>query len=265
MASHSKNISGIAALALAASVVGVGALWAGTSALRDSGTTETRSESTDTAESSTTMLPTTTTDGTAPGDNDGDLPLVPPQDPDQPDDSTELDELKKLVRDLGEQVETLAATVATSTDAVAALEKKVGAVVDDVDGIDSRLNKTLSEVKALSGDVASAKLNAAEAKADAADALEKLAGISSTVSTLEKRTSKLNDEGAYSGPVNPSQFTRKLTTADITGNWPLNRVSEKLRTENLEVVGFGCTNDFRYNTVLVVNSFRGVECVRLAK
>ena len=131
-------------------------------------------------------------------------------------------------------------------------------MVDDFDDLDTRVNKGLAAIDGVADDVASAKQ-------DAADALETVTGLSTTVSALERRTSKLNDDGNYSGPVNPSQFTRKLTTSDVTGNWPLNRVSEKLRTDNLEVYGSGCTADYRFNTVLVVNSFRWVECVRIAK
>lgn len=239
----SGNLVGVGLVALAASVVGVGAVWASGSAFfgGDSGTAS-RAE---------------TTDSSVPTDEspDGDLPPVSPDDPGTPDD---LADLKKLVSDLTEQVETLAATVASSVDKVDTMEKKVASVVDDFDDLDIRVNKGLAAIEGVADDVASAKQ-------DAADALETVTGLSTTVAALERRTAKLNDEGNYSGPVNPSQFTRKLTAADVTGNWPLNRVSEKLRTDYLEVWGSGCTADYRFNTVLVVNTFRWVECARIAK
>ena len=239
----SGNLVGVGLVALAASVVGVGAVWASGSAFfgGDSGA----ASRVETADSS---VP----DGEQP---DGDLPPVSPDEPGTPDD---LAELKKLVADLTEQVETLTATVAASADKVDTMEKRLSTVVDDFDDLDTRVNKGLAAIDGVADDVASAKQ-------DAADALETVTGLSTTVSMLERRTAKLNDEGNYSGPINPSQFTRKLTAADITGNWPLNRVSEKLRTDYLEVYGSGCTADYRFNTVLVVNTFRWVECVRIAK
>lgn len=239
----SGNLVGVGLVALAASVVGVGAVWASSAAFfgGDDGV----------ASSAQTV------DSSVPGDEspDGDLPPVSPDDPGQPDD---LAELKRLVADLSGQVESLAASVARSVDKVDTLEKKVASVVDDFDDLDTRVNKGLAAIDSVTDDVATAKQ-------DAADALEQVTGVSGTVAALERRTAKLDDDGNYTGPVNPSQFTRRLTTADITGNWPLNRVSEKLRTDNLEVYGSGCTADFRFNTVLVVNAFRWVECVRIAK
>ena len=128
----------------------------------------------------------------------------------------------------------------------------------EFDDLDTRLNKGLVAIEGVTDDVAAAKQ-------DAADALEAVTGLSTTVGVIERRTAKLSEDGNYSGPINPSQFTRRLTTTDVTGNWPLNRVSEKLRTDNLEVYGSGCSADYRFNTVLVVNSFRWVECLRIAK
>lgn len=239
----SENLVGIGLVALAASVVGVGAVWASGSAFfgGESGAVS-RGE---------------TVDSSVPVDEspDGDLPPVSPDDPNSPDD---LAELKKLVAGLAEQVDTLAATVAASVDRVDTMEKRVASVVGEFDDLDTRVNKGLAAIDGVTDDVAAAKQ-------DAADALEAVTGLSTTVGVLERRTAKLGEDGNYSGPINPSQLTRRLTTADITGNWPLNRVSEKLRTDNLEVYGSGCTADFRYNTVLVVNSFRWLECVRIAK
>lgn len=253
----SGNLVGIGLVALAASVVGVGAVWAtGGAFFGGDGGVASRAG---------------TTDSSVPADDrpDGDLPPVSPDDPGTGDD---LDELKKMVADLSDQVETLSTSVtasvervdtvekllAASAEKVDRAEKKVASVADDFDDLDARVTKGLVAIEGVAGDVATAKQ-------DAADALAQVTSMSATVAVLERRTAKLGEDGNYIGPVNPSQFTRRLTTADITGNWPLNRVSEKLRTDYLEVNGSGCTADFRFNTVLVVNAFRWVECVRIAK
>lgn len=242
----SENALSVAVIALAASVVSVGVVWAGTSALRGGDTVSNgQSEAV-----GSTAPGGAESDGESPGD--GDLPQVPP------DDITDIAELTALVENLGEQVDALARTVATSSDKVNALEKKIATVSGDFDGLESRLSEGLRSIENVGDDVA-------QAKQDAADALARVGGLSSAVSVLERKASKLAEDGNYSGPVNPSQLTRRLTAADISGNWPLNRVSEKLRTEHLEVTGFGCTSDFRYHTVMVVNTFRSLECVRIAK
>lgn len=248
----SGNLIGVGLVALAASVVGVGVVWAGSSALFGA--------------DSVGEARVSTADSSVPADDtpDGDLPPVPP-DGDQPDvppgdpgNSDELDELRQIVSALSDQVEALAATVAASVDKVETLEKNVASVVSEFDDLDSRVNKGLVAIERVTDDVAAAKQ-------DAADALSAVNGLSATVGVIERRTTKLGEDGNYSGPINPSQFTRRLTTSDVTGNWPLNRVSEKLRTDNLEVYGSGCSADYRFNTVLVVNAFRWVECVRIAK
>lgn len=246
MKRFSENALSVALITLAASVVSVGVVWAGTSALLGGDTVPTVQSET----IGTTAPGGDESDGESPGD--GDLPQVPP------DDTTDIAELTALVKNLGEQVDALAKTVATSNDKVDALEKKVATVSGDFDGLESRLSEGLRSIENVGDDVA-------QAKQDAADALAQVGALSSAVAVLERKASKLTEDGNYSGPVNPSQLTRRLTATDISGNWPLNRVSEKLRTEHLEVNGFGCSSDFRYHTVMVVNSFRSLECVRITK
>lgn len=242
----SGNLVGVGLVALATSVVGVGALWAGSSAFFGGG---------DVSRLDTTDSSVPADDQPADDQPDGDAAPVSPDDPANPDD---LADLRALVTDLAEQVEALAATVEASVGKVDTMEKRLASVVDDVDDVDTRVTEASAAIDKLTDDVSTAKK-------DAAEALETVTGVSTIVAVLERRTAKIDDEGDYGGPVNPSQFTRKLTTTDITGNWPLNRVSEKLRTDNLEVTGFGCSTDYRYNTVLVVNAFRWVECTRIAK
>ncbi|MEY2967141.1 MAG: hypothetical protein ACO3RB_00170 [Ilumatobacteraceae bacterium] len=243
----SESLFGVSLFAVAASVVAVGVVWASGSAEQDTVRLS--------AEVVTTLPPGDGPGGDAPDEIDG---TVPPVTPDEPGRGDDIDELTAIVRDLGEQVESLAATVAGSVETVESLEKKVSSVVSEFDGLDARVNEGLAKIDGVGDDVA-------QAKADAAAAVERVGTLTDAVTALQAKTSKLADDGTYTGTVKPSQLSPRLTTNDVSGNWPLNRVSERLRSENIEVNAWGCSTDYRFNTVLVVSAFRQIECVRIPK
>jgi cell division protein FtsB len=228
---------------LASSVLGVGLVWAGVSAFRGG------------ESSATVIVASTVADGDSPDDVDVTLPPVSPDEPDRVD---EIAELTAVVRELGERVEALAATVDGSVGMVESLNKTVASVAAELNGLDTRVTKGLSRIDDLETEVI-------RAAADAIEAKEQVGIVSKAVTALERKAAKLADDGSYTGTVKPSQLSPRLTTNDVTGNWPLNRVSDKLRSEYIEVNAWGCSSDYRFHTVLAVSAFRQVECVRIPK
>lgn len=179
---------------------------------------------------------------TAPGDEedqdggDGDLPGIDPGD--------EIDELRRLVVDLTDQVEKL-------TEVVSAL----GSEVSDVEGVARDAATAAGKVKAIADGAAT----------DAEEAQRVANEVSSRFGVVELRTSKLNDEGVYLGAINPNQLSRRMTPADITGNWPLDRVTGDLEARYLLLPFSGnCSTRYGFYSVLVGDPFRRLACERIA-
>ena len=179
---------------------------------------------------------------TAPGDEedqdggDGDLPGIDPGD--------EIDELRRLVVDLTDQVEKL-------TEVVSAL----GSEVSDVEGVARDAATAAGKVKAIADGAAT----------DAEEAQRVANEVSSRFGVVELRTSKLNDEGVYLGAINPNQLSRRLTPADMTGNWPLDRVTGDLEAKYLLLPFSGnCSTRYGFYSVLVGDPFRRLACERIA-
>lgn len=179
---------------------------------------------------------------TAPGDEedqdggDGDLPGIDPGD--------EIDELRRLVVDLTDQVEKL-------TEVVSAL----GSEVSDVEGVARDAATAAGKVKAIADGAAT----------DAEEAQRVANEVSSRFGVVELRTSKLNDEGVYLGAINPNQLSRRMTPADMTGNWPLDRVTGDLEAKYLLLPFSGnCSTRYGFYSVLVGDPFRRLACERIA-
>lgn len=179
---------------------------------------------------------------TAPGDEedqdggDGDLPGIDPGD--------EIDELRRLVVDLTDQVEKL-------TEVVSAL----GSEVSDVEGVARDAATAAGKVKAIADGAAT----------DAEEAQRVANEVSSRFGVVELRTSKLNDEGVYFGAINPNQLSRRMTPADMTGNWPLDRVTGDLEVRYLLLPFSGnCSTRYGFYSVLVGDPFRRLACERIA-
>ena len=179
---------------------------------------------------------------TAPGDEedqdggDGDLPGIDPGD--------EIDELRRLVVDLTDQVEKL-------TEVVSAL----GSEVSDVEGVARDAATAAGKVKSIADGAA----------ADAEEAQRVANEVSSRFGLVELRTSKLNDEGVYFGAINPNQLSRRMTPADMTGNWPLDRVTGDLEARYLLLPFSGnCSTRYGFYSVLVGDPFRRLACERIA-
>lgn len=222
--------------ALAMSIVAVGVVWAGSAALRASNPFV-----------STTQ--TTSPDGGDNGENPGDpeSPIdMPGIDPDD-----DIAELRRAVTELTAIVEDLRETLS-----------KVG---DDVDDLDQRTIEALEESKKASKAADDAATDAAAVKGTADEAKRVAEDAASVVSTVTARTSQLDDNGVYTGKLNPNQLSRKLTPTDLSGDWPLTRVVGDLRAEHLIINSFGCSSRYGYNTVMSIDPFRRVECLQIPK
>jgi hypothetical protein len=168
-------------------------------------------------------------------DNDGDLPGIDPGD--------DIDELRRLVVDLAAQVKELSGVIST-----------LQSDVEDVEDVARKAADGIDKVKSIADDAAS----------DAADAQRVANDVSSRFSVVESRTSKLTEEGLYSGVINPNQLSRKLSPADMTGNWPLNRVTGELETKFLLLPFSGnCSTRYGFYSILVSDSFRRLGCERI--
>lgn len=188
-----------------------------------------------TSENSSTVA-TVTVPGDGEEGEDGDVPGIIPGD--------EIDELRRLVEDLTNQVETLTGTIATLQSDVADAER------------------VAREAASAAGKVKSIADGAA---ADADEARRVANEVSTRFGVVELRTSKLNEEGIYSGAINPSQLSRRLTPADMTGSWPLDRVTGEMETKHLLLPFSGnCSPRFGFYSVLVSDPFRRVACERVA-
>jgi hypothetical protein len=154
-----------------------------------------------------------------------------------PDDSLPPSEVLELINEL--------------TVTVAELEEKVDAYESDIQAARSDAAKARAAADAAVADTATATAAANDAKA--------------RVAQFEKRLSKLNDEGVYTGTVTPAQLSRRLAPADINGDWPLDRTSGELNGDKVKVSGSNCWSDYRYNIFVVPETFRGLTCFRVLK
>jgi hypothetical protein len=122
---------------------------------------------------------------------------------------------------------------------------------DDLSAVLARLESLESRVTELT-----AQLDAALIRIDEAVA---------TVAGYGAKVSQLSDTGVYSGPLRPGQITPKLKPQDLLGDWPLDRTSGKLTTDQLSIAVNGCSSSSRYYSVLTLTNFRQFTCIRIPK
>ena len=202
MRRFTSNMVGTSLIAVALSILTVGVVWAGSSAMQIF-----VDDSTDTS------VPT-----------EGEVPELTPGDPLSPEELTAL---------------------------VLELSTKVDELQEKVDAYES--------------DIAAARELATKATA-AADAATVAAQDAKTqVTSVVKRTSKLTEEGVYTGTITPNQLSRKLTASDLSGDWPLDRTNGELNGEKIKVSGSSCWTDYRYNIFVTPDTFRGLTCLKVLK
>lgn len=147
-----------------------------------------------------------------------------------PHDSVTIKDLYDMVTDLSEQVETLESVREDQALTISELEKTVKK-------LSTQLQTTNDNVQTLSDSIVA----------------------------LEPKLSKLNAEGIYTGSITPSQMTRKFTTDEIYGDWPLERTKGQLATSALKMEFGSCYPDSRNNAFLTVDVWRSITCTRIPK
>jgi hypothetical protein len=221
-----SSLVGTSLLAVALSIVVVGAVWAGSSARQIFVN--------DPSETIETTVPT-----------EGELSdLIP-------DDSLPPSEAIDLIKELAATVDEL--------------EEKVDAYESDIKAARAEAAKAKAVADAATEKVDTAVEEAAIAIKNAAAAMAAANEAKAQVALFEKRLSKLTDEGVYTGTVTPAQLSRRLSPSDINGDWPLDRTNGELTGDKVKVSGSSCWSDYRYNIFIVPETFRGLTCLKVLK
>lgn len=205
MRRFTSNMVGTSLIAVALSILTVGVVWAGSSAMQIF-----------------VNDPTESTDTTVP--TEGEVPEL------SPGDALSPEELTAMVHELVTKVDEL--------------QEKVDAYESDITAARELATKATASADA-------ATIAAQDAKTQA--------------TSVVKRTSKLNEEGAYTGTITPNQLSRKLTATDLNGDWPLDRTTGELGGEKIKMNGSSCWSDYRYNVFVTPDTFRGLNCLKVLK
>lgn len=221
-----SNVAGAGGFSVAVAILVVGLVAAVTSAQQDT---------------SRTGAVTVTTDSVVDGGDDE----VPPPESESPSTPEErLDDIEARL----DQLDELTADLADRSDERDAITDKLKSTVEgmksDVDDVRGGIKSMKSEISTLGS---------------------QLSALSTAVEALTTKTSKLNADGTYTGGVDPSQLTRRLTPTDLNGQWPLDRTTGTLDINKVGTPTFGCYGDSRYNVFMSVDVFGRYACVKVLK
>jgi TolA-binding protein len=241
MARHQKffsasNFLGMSLIAVAISVALVGVVWASSSAL-DRQQNSTASTSSGSAQSS-----------------DADV-INAPDSSDSSSGTTPNNDYERRVQELADRLE------ATVKD-VDNLANQMEDVEENAVTQDTRLTQLVTELADVKSDVKSLRKDI--------DGLKTTFGglddrVSSLAALVARKTSALDDDGKYTGSIGPSQISPQLRVADISGNWPMNRTTGDLEVSRLNSDLSWCSADSRNYSVLSVDAFRRIACLRIPK
>jgi outer membrane murein-binding lipoprotein Lpp len=131
--------------------------------------------------------------------------------------------------------------------------------------LSTKVDELQEKVDAYESDITAARESATKATAAADAATDAAEDAKTQVTSVVKRTSKLNEEGVYTGTITPNQLSRKLTASDLSGDWPLDRTNGELNGEKIKVSGSSCWTDYRYNILVTPDTFRGLTCLKVLK
>ena len=191
-----------------------------------------------------TQTSTTTNDDSTSDDNETD-------DDSQPSDvdpTSDIEQLFARVDEISAQIDTLGSNV----DDTSTIAREAKAAVRTISG----------EVDTLKGDLVAAVADIGKMKQDLAVAIDQIGNLTELVG---RKLVKINNDGNYTGSVAPAQIAPQLRTSDIVGDWPLGRTTDYLDASKVNVDFGGCNSDYRYNTVLSVDPFRRLQCLRLPR
>jgi len=228
-----SNLVGTSLFAVALSIVAVGVVWAGSAARQVIVN--------DSSETIETTVPT-----------EGEIPdLIP-------DDSLPPSEVIELVKELVATVNELEEKVDAYESDIKAARTEAAKAKAAADSATEKIDTAVEEAAIAIRDAAAAMTAADEAKSLAIEAKNQSA-------QFERRLSKLNDEGVYTGTISPAQLSRRLVATDINGDWPLERTNGELNGDKVKVNGSNCWSDYRYNVFIVPETFRGLTCLKVLK
>lgn len=222
----SPRLFSVSFLTVAISILIVGVVWASSAALQPS---------TNDATDVTTSLPSGDSDNSSEENND---------DASGGAQDSELEELRQRVAALSDDVDKLSGIISV-------MQAKINTVEEVAEKATSVANKSKSVADA--------------AALDATEALELAKKSEDRLAIVEVRTSKMNDSGDYTGVIAPSQLSRKLTPTDLSGDWPLDRVTGDLEAKHILMQFAGnCSERYGFYSVLITDGFRRIQCARIA-
>lgn len=225
----SSRFASVSFLTMAISSLIVGVVWASTAALQSSTT-------------DTTLVTSTVPSNDE--DNDENDEERNNEDTAGGNPDSEIEDLRRRVTALSEQVEGL-------TEIVSTMKIKI----DSVEDIADKATSTANKIKSV----------ADSAAIDATAALELAKKSDERLTVVEVRTSKMDDAGDYTGTITPGQLSRKLTPTDLSGDWPLDRVTGDLEVKHILMqFSSNCSERYGFYSVLITDGFRRIQCARIA-
>ena len=181
---------------------------------------------------------------------------------DDPNSSPEEITIPPSSTDVNERLNALSDRIDQASREITELSDQLTAIEAISESNEQQISKLSSEIDAL-------KIEIAEAVDDIRMTRRTVEGLNEKVSALasvvETKTLFINDEGKYTGGINPSQITPQLKVSDIIGKWPLDRTEGDLDVSKLYSDLFSCTSDFRTHAVISVDTFRRMTCLRIPK
>jgi CBS-domain-containing membrane protein len=227
-----NNVIGISIAALAISVVLVGFVWAGTSALE-------RQQS----QSPSAVMGISQDEQ---GSQDTSVPIS---------DGSSNSDFDKSLQELTERLDAAIQDVTDLSQRIIDAEK-----LSEIS--DTRITQLNSQVSVISADIQLLRDEITVLKKDLG-ALD--SRIEDLVLLVTKKTSAIDDEGRYVGVIAPSQISPQLRVVDIVGNWPMNRTTGDLNLGRMISDLSWCSADSSNYSVLSVDPFRRLACTRIPK
>ena len=145
----------------------------------------------------------------------------------------------------------------------------VEARLDDLEGLTASLSDRTGSLETaterINGVLDQLRATVKDLRTDITSYGARIDGLVASVEAIVAKTSRLNADGTYTGQVDPSQLSRKLTPADVNGQWPLDRTTGTLDIARLGTPTFGCYGDSRYNVFMGVDVFGKYTCIKVLK
>ncbi len=223
-----NNVFAISLLAIAGSVVLVGVVWAGSTALERQ--------------------------------QNQFISISPDSDVDLPDDASSDDSV--IEGNYEQRISELEQTLDVLLEDSADLFVRLTDIEKSSDSLNAQIVQLQSDVSDVQVKIQSALIEIDELKKVISGVDNRLSDLAALVA---KKTSAIDEDGRYVGSIAPSQITPQLRVGDIGGNWPMNRTIGDLDISRLNPDLSWCSPDSRNHSVLSVDGFRRIACIRIPK